>query len=197
MTITLTKAPKLKVHCSSLILNYSSIAGNVDELREFQRNVKCNLVTNEELIITHDMMVPSEKFELIIEEVLLPKSLKWGEDFIIADEQMLYGYGEQVTPLLNKELPELVNLQWLNSEITWEGNLVWSRESQLLQLETESYWIELLHQIQKHRGDYLAGRVIKIVEDLGDQLQIHQDGVKNGRLFVSKEYLRHFFDENI
>lgn len=197
MTITLTKAPKLKVHCSSLILNYSSIAGNVDELREFQRNVKCNLVTNEELIITHDMMVPSEKFELIIEEVLLPNSLKWGEDFIIADEQMLYGYGDQVTPLLNKELPELVNLQWLNSEITWEGNLVWSRESKLIPLETESYWIELLHQIQKQRGDYLAGRVIKIVEDLGDQLQIHQDGIKNGRLFVSKEYLRHFFDENI
>ena len=27
MTITLTKAPTLKVHCRSLILNYSSFAG--------------------------------------------------------------------------------------------------------------------------------------------------------------------------
>lgn len=197
MTITLTKAPKLKVHCSSLILNYASVAGKIDKLKEFQRNVKCNFVTNEELIITHDMMVPSEKFELIIEEVLLPNALKWGEDFIIVDEQLLYGYGEQVTPLLNQEHPVLVNNQWLNSEITWDGNLVWSRESKILNLETDSYWIELLHQIQKQRGDYLAGREIKIVEDLGDQLQIHQDGVKNGRLFVSKEYLRHFFDENI
>jgi hypothetical protein len=115
MTITLTKSPTLKVHCRSLILNYSSVSGNIDKLKEFQRDVKCNLVTNEELIITHDKMITSEKLELIIEEVLLPNSLKWGEDFIIADEQMLYGYGDQVAPLLNQEL---VNLQWLNSEPT-------------------------------------------------------------------------------
>lgn len=197
MTITLTKSPTLKVHCRSLILNYSSVSGNIDKLKEFQRDVKCNLVTNEELIITHDKMITSEKIKLIIEEVLLPNSLKWGEDFIIADEQMLYGYGDQVTPLLNQELAELVNLQWLNSEITSEGNLVWSRESKLIQLETESYWIELLHQIQRQRGDLLAGRDIKIVKDWGDRIQIHQDGVKHCTLFASKQYLRHYFDENI
>lgn len=194
MTISLTKSPTLKVHCRSLILNYRSVAGNIDKLKEFQRDVKCNLVTNEELIITHDKMITSEKLELIIEEVLLPNSLKWGEDFIIADEQMLYGYGDQVAPLLNQEP---VNLQWLNSEITSEGNLVWSRESKLIQLETESYWIELLHKIQKYTGHPLAGRVIKIVKDWGDRIQIHQDGVKHCTLFASKEYLRHYFDENI
>jgi len=194
MTISLTKSPTLKVHFSSLIFNYRSVAGNIDKLKEFQRDLKCNLVTNEELIITDDNMVTSEKLELIIEEVLLPNSLKWGEDFIIADEQMLYGYGDQVTPLLNQEL---VNLQWLNSEITSEGNLVWSRESKLIQLETESYWIELLHQIQRQRGHLLAGRDIKIVKDWGDRIQIHQDGVKHCTLFASKQYLRHYFDENI
>jgi hypothetical protein len=194
MTITLTKSPTLKVHCRSLILNYSSVSGNIDKLKEFQRDVKCNLVTNEELIITDDKMITSEKIKLIIEEVLLPNSLKWGEDFIIADEQMLYGYGDQVAPLLNQEP---VNLQWLNSEITSEGNLVWSRESKLIQLETESYWIELLHKIQKYTVHPLAGRVIKIVKDWGDRIQIHQDGVKHCTLFASKEYLRHYFDENI
>jgi hypothetical protein len=52
-----------------------------------------------------------------------------------------------------------------------------------------------LHEIQRNRGDYLAGRRIQIVKDLGDRFQIHQEGVKNGRLFVGKEFIRHFFDE--
>jgi hypothetical protein len=197
MSIIITQAPKLKILGSSLIMNYRSVAGCINNLKEFHRKAKCNLITNEELIITHDMMISSEKLELIIEEVLLPMSLKWGEDFIIAEEQMLIGVEDKVTPLLNQELPGLKNLQWLNSEITRDGNLVWSRESEIIQLETDSYWIELLEQIQYHRGDLLAGRPIKIVEDLGDRLQIHIEGVKHAVLFVSKEYIRHYFDNTI
>jgi hypothetical protein len=198
MNITITKSPRLKIHCNSLIIKYQSVANNINELKYFQSKLQCNLLTNQELIITHDMMVPSEKFYEIIDEVFNPMNLTEGQDFIIAEEQMIYGAGNRITPLINQEHPELINVPWIDSEITFDGNLVWLRESNIMKSELDNnYWIDLIHQLQKIRGDYLAGRPIKIIEDLGEKFQIHQDGVKNGRLYVSKDYLRHFFDENI
>jgi hypothetical protein len=51
-----------------------------------------------------------------------------------------------------------------------------------------------LHIIQKARGYYLAGSPIKIIADNGSRLQIHQEGVKIGALFVTKDFIRNFFN---
>ena len=198
MSITITNSPKLKIHCSSLIIKYQSVATNFDELKQFQSKLKCNLISNGELIITHDMMSPSKNFYSIIEEILIPSNLIEGRDFVIAEEQLIYGVGDRVTPLINQAHPDLKEISWIDSEITFEGNLLWLHESEIIKSESEdSYWINLIHRVQKIRGDYSADRPITIVKDLGEKLQIHHKGVKNGCLFVSKDFLRHFFDTEI
>jgi hypothetical protein len=139
MAIAITTSPTLKVHCYSLILNFKTVAGNIELLKEFQKITNCNFITNQELIITHDMMVPSKTFESIIKDHLLPHGFKWSDDFIIVEEQMLFGVRDRVTPLLHQGLPELKNVQWLDSVITMEGNFVWCYESELAKLETKIY----------------------------------------------------------
>lgn len=198
MSITITSSPKLKIHCSSLIVKYQSVATNFDELKQFQSKLKCNIISNGELIMTHDMMSPSENFHSIIEEILIPSNLIEEKDFVLAEEQLIYGVRDRITTLINQEHPDLKGISWIDSEITLDGNLLWLHESKIIKSELDdSYWINLIHRIQKVHGDYLAGKPIIMVKDLGEKLQIHQQGVKNGCLYVSKDFLRHFFDVEI
>ena len=194
--ITITRAQKLKIHCSTLIIHYQNLINTLGDLNMFKSISECNLITNKEIILISDMMSPSAELSSIIQEILLPSGLKFEQDFVLVNEQLIYGVGDRVTDLLNHDIPDLLDIDWLSSEITLNGNDVWLKDSDILQLEaTEEYWIKQLHEIQRNRGDYLAGRRIQIVKDLGDRFQIHQEGVKNGRLFVGKEFIRHFFDE--
>jgi hypothetical protein len=197
MTITTTNSPRLKVHFCSLVMNFKSIAGNIEGLRELQQLVKCNFVTNQELIVTHEMLAPSDYLESIIVEYLLPRGFKWSDDFIILNEPILFGVGDKVASFMNQGFPELENIEWLESLITENGSFVWCRDSELAKKETDQYWIEQLHKIQEDRGDYFKGRAIKIVADKGEKLQIHQEGVKNGALFVTKEFIRNYFNTEI
>lgn len=91
MSITITQSPRIKIHCSSLIINYKTVVGTTEVLKEFHKIANSNIITNYEIIVTHDMMAPSEIFESIIKDYLLPKGFKWGDDFIIVEEQMIYG----------------------------------------------------------------------------------------------------------
>ena len=194
--ITITRAPKLKIHCSTLVIHYENMINAYGDLNIFKAISECNLITNKEIILISDMMSPSAELSSIIQEILLPSGLKFEQDFVLVNEQLIYGVGDRVTDLLNQKIPDLLDIEWLSSEITLNGNEVWLKDGDILKLEaTEEYWIKQLHEIQRNRGDYLAGRRIQIVKDLGDRFQIHQEGVKNGRLFVGKEFIRHFFDE--
>lgn len=194
--ITITRAPKLKIHCSTLIIHYQNWINTLGDLNMFKSISECDLITNKEIILISDMMSPSAELSSIIQEILLPSGLKFEQDFVLVNEQLIYGVGDRVTDLLNQDIPDLLDIDWLSSEITLNGNEVWLKDSDIFKLEaTEDYWIKQLHEIQRNRGDYLAGRRIQIVKDLGDRFQIHQEGVKNGRLFVGKEFIRHFFDE--
>jgi hypothetical protein len=162
----------------------------------FKSILEYNLITNKEVILISDMMSPSVELSGIIQEFLLPSGLKFEQDFVLVNEQLISGVGDRVTDLLNQKIPDLLDIDWLSSEITLNGNDVWLKDSDILRLEaTHDYWIKQLHEIQRNRGDYLAGRPIKIVKDLGNRFQIHQEGIKNGCLFVGKDFIRHFFDE--
>jgi len=194
--ITITRAPKLKIHCSTLVIHYQNWINTLGDLNMFKSISECNLITNKEIILISDMMRPSAELSSIIQEILLPSGLKFEQDFVLVNEQLIYGVGDRVTDLLNHDIPDLLDIDWLYSEITLNGNDVWLKDSDILTLEaTDEYWINQLHEIQRNRGDYFAGRPIKIVKDLVDRFQIHQEGIKNGCLFVSKDFIRHFFDD--
>jgi hypothetical protein len=136
MSITFTQSPRLKIHCTSLIINYKKVFGTIEVLNEFQKKTKCNIVSNYELIVTHDMMAPSESFKSIIENYLVPRGFIWGKDFTVAEEQMIYGVSDRITPLLNHGLPELKNVNWLDSIVTMDGCFVWSRNSEIIKSKT-------------------------------------------------------------
>lgn len=194
--ITITRAPKLKIYSTTLVIHYENWIKKLGDLNVFKSIGECNLITNKEVFVINDMMSPSAELCSIIQEILLPSGLEFEQDFVLVNEQLIYGVGDRVTDLLNQKIPDLLNIDWLSSEITLNGNDVWLKDSDILKLEAnDEYWIKQLHEIQRNRGDYLAGRRIQIVKDLGDRFQIHQEGVKNGCLFVSKDFIRHFFDE--
>jgi hypothetical protein len=194
--ITTTRAPKLKIRWSTLVIHYENLIKKLGDLNVFKSIGECNLITNKEIVVISNMMWPSLEFSRIIQEILLPSGLKLEQDFALVNEQLINDVGDPITDLLNQKIPDLLDIDWLSSEITLKGNVVWLNDSNILKNEvTDEYWIKQLHEIQRNRRDYLAGRRIQIVKDLGDRFQIHQEGVKNGCLYVSKDFIRHFFDE--
>ena len=60
--------------------------------------------------------------------ILTPLNLILNEDYAIGYEQLIYGAGNRITPLLNESLPELEDVKWLGSKITYEGNFVWKKD---------------------------------------------------------------------
>lgn len=196
--ITTTRAPKLQIHCTTLVIHYENLIKKFIDLIYFKTIAECNLITNNEVVLISDMMSPSEELSRIIQEILLPCGLQLEQDFVLVNEQLIYGVGDRITPLINQGIPDLKDVYWLKSEITLEGNFVWLNDSNILENEaTDAYWIKQLHEIQRYRCDYLAGRRIQIVKDLGYRFQIHQEGVKNGCLYASKDFIRHYFDKEI
>ena len=48
--ITITRAPKLKIHCSTLIIHYQNWINTLGDLNMFKSISECNLITNKEII---------------------------------------------------------------------------------------------------------------------------------------------------
>ena len=49
-------------------------------------------------------MSSSEEYNRIIQEILLPRGFKFEQDFVLVNEQLIYGVGDRVTDLLNQEI---------------------------------------------------------------------------------------------
>lgn len=112
---------------STLIINVDSLNKKGILLENFGKNLNHNCVTNGKLLFFSEMNQPQIMLEEIINELLTPLDLKFGDDYAIGYEQLIYGVGNTITPLLNKELPELEEINWLNSKITYKGNFVWKK----------------------------------------------------------------------
>jgi hypothetical protein len=57
--------------------------------------------------------------------ILKPMGFKENEDYALGYEQLTRGVRGSVSSLLNKDIPDLINADWLGSRITHEGNFVW------------------------------------------------------------------------
>ena len=108
--ITFTRAPKLKIHSSTLVIHYQNWINILGDLNMFKSILEYNLITNKEVILISDMMSPSAELSRIIQEFLLPSGLKFEQDFVLVNEQLIYGVGDRVTDLLNQKIPDLLDI---------------------------------------------------------------------------------------
>lgn len=118
---------RINIVFSTLIINIESLNKKKILLENFGPNYNYNCVTNGKLLFFSEMNEPSIILHEIISDLLTPLDLKFGEDYVIGHEQLIYGAGNSVTPLINKGLPELQDINWLDSIITYTGNYVWKK----------------------------------------------------------------------
>ena len=119
---------QINIVFSTLIINVESLNKKKILLENFGSNYNCNCVTNGKLLFFSEMNQPSMMLNEIVSDLLTPLNLILNEDYAIGCEQLIYGAGNRITPLLNESLPELEDVKWLGSKITYEGNFVWKKD---------------------------------------------------------------------
>jgi hypothetical protein len=87
-------------------------------------------VTNGEILIIQEMNSPPHYLIEYAKNVLVPLGLKEKEDYLFAEEELIYGVGYEPSPLLNKPHPACEQISWLSSIITLEGNFVWYKSNE-------------------------------------------------------------------
>ncbi len=140
MELIVINSRKLEINFYTLIIKAESILRFYKNLKEFQSLANVAMLTNNELILLHDMVIPSDNdqmlsrdtFSLIIDDFLVPKGLRRNIDYTLAEEQMIFGVRGSVNPLLGKELPEIENLDWVDSQVTEDGCFVWLSDSNII-----------------------------------------------------------------
>lgn len=125
MSIKFINQDKISITFSNLISKVSSI--NADGLsgNDFSLANKLWGKTNGEVLVMTEMNEPVWELQKIIDTILIPKRFVFERDFVVADEQLIHGAGNNITPLLNQELPELFGIDWVDSEIKMDGNFIW------------------------------------------------------------------------
>tara|TARA_B110000046_G_scaffold126614_1_gene133062 strand:+ start:4900 stop:5121 length:222 start_codon:yes stop_codon:yes gene_type:complete len=71
------------------------------------------------------MRFPADFLYKLTSDVLEPAGLVYNIDMIILEEQLIYGVGDSVTPLLGKKIPGSEKIPWLGSGVRLNGNFVW------------------------------------------------------------------------
>jgi hypothetical protein len=129
---------KLKISFSTLIIRVSSINKYFGPLAEFVKQADLYGVTNGKLYLMAEMMEPPYGLYNLVDNHFIPLGLEEGRDYVFVTEQLPLVVGGTENPLLNKPIPELEKVNWLNSIITREGNYVWYREDAPLHFKKKS-----------------------------------------------------------
>lgn len=110
-----------------LFINVSSINEKLGiTVDDFVENYKLWGVTNGKLLIIADMIHPSEGLEMIVSDVLLPNGFERGPDWEYTYERDTYN-APYDSGYLFKEIPELEDLDWVDSALLEDGNWVWHK----------------------------------------------------------------------
>ena len=116
---------RLKISFTTLILRVSSINKYYGQLSKFVKEADLYGVTNGKIHLMAEMMEPPYGLYNIIDKHLIPLGLEEGRDYIFVTEKLVVGLNGKKNILLNKPLPELEKISWLDSLITSSGNYVW------------------------------------------------------------------------
>ena len=120
---------KLKISFSTLIIRVSSINRYFGQLSEFVKQADLYGVTNGKIYLMAEMMEPPYGLYNLADNHLIPLGLEEGRDYLFVTEQLVMGLDGNESPLLNKPIPELRKIPWLDSCITTEGNYVWYKDT--------------------------------------------------------------------
>jgi hypothetical protein len=120
-----TDKENLVVSFSYLIFNVESINKKYGSLSSFVRDFDLFGETNGKLYILSEMVMPHMHLAELVQERMRWTRLREKEDYVFGCEHIIYGVHYSVTPLLNCEIPELKDINWLGSIITHKGNYVW------------------------------------------------------------------------
>jgi hypothetical protein len=125
MAIHFIDSDKIDITFTNLIINVSSLNKYGLSVNDF--SVVNNLwgKTNGKLLVMTEMNEPAWELQKIIDTILVPKGFVFERDFVVAFEQLIHGAGNSITCLINQELPELLEIDWISSEIKMNGNFIW------------------------------------------------------------------------
>lgn len=116
---------KLKISFSTVVIRVSSINKHFGPLADFVKQADLYGVTNGKIYLMAEMMEPPYGLYNLVDNHFIPLGLEEGRDYVFVTEQLSMEVGGNVNPLLNKPIPELEKINWLDSIITLEGNYVW------------------------------------------------------------------------
>ena len=120
-----TDKENLKVVFSYLIFNVASINKKYGSLSKFINDFELRGETNGKLYILAEMVEPHHHLHDLIYENLKWIGFKEKEDFVFGFEHLTKGVNGHCSEYINREIPELKNINWLGSYITHNGNYVW------------------------------------------------------------------------
>ncbi|PWK19095.1 hypothetical protein [Xanthomarina spongicola] len=171
----------LNVEFSYLIFNVDSINKKFGDLADFVAKYNLWGKTNGKLYILNEMVQPHDRLHHLIYTTLKPLGFKQYDDFVLGYEQLIKGANGYVSPLLDKDIPGMEDVEWLGSIITREGNFVWYREIEdwetYLEWRLENqpqfsigyYQMLLIKYFEKHEPHKLKFEP-KIIEHRGDKV---------------------------
>lgn len=119
---------KLKISFSTLIIRVSSINKHYGALSGFVKEANLYGVTNGKIHLMAEMMEPPYGLYNLADTHLIPLGLEEGKDYVFVTEQLALGMTKDEKSLLDKPIPELEKISWLDSLITAEGNYVWHKK---------------------------------------------------------------------
>ena len=114
----------LKVVFSYLIFNVSSINKKYGRLSKFIEEFKLQGQTNGKLYVIAEMCEPHDYLFDLVHDELKELKFKENEDYVFGYEYLVKGFMNS-NKMLNREIPEFKNIDWIGSYITYHGNYVW------------------------------------------------------------------------
>lgn len=120
---------RLKISFSTLIIKVSSINKYFGQLSEFVSRADLYGVTNGKIHLMAEMMEPPYGLYKLADHHLIPLGMEEKKDYVIVSEQLLIEGSEN--SLLNKPIPDLKDVNWLDSIVTTAGNYVWYKDQPL------------------------------------------------------------------
>jgi len=131
MNLHYVDSDMLCVKFSTLVVDISALNGKLTSVAEFvnQHNINCK--TNGRLLLVHEMRSDFSYLTELVNCCIEPQGLRYNIAYTFIEEQLTRGVdNKQEVDVIDSELPETQNLDWLSSKITEEGCFIWKTKTE-------------------------------------------------------------------
>jgi len=123
---------KLKVKFSTMIIR-SEVCGefkDFDLLDELSKSGFTWIYGNH-MFMTYEMNSSGTRQRKFGQHLIDDYGLEYKNDLLILQEQMIYGVGYRLSPVVGKAIPGSEGAEWISSKILKSGNMVWRIDRQV------------------------------------------------------------------